>query len=221
MGAFIEKSLEFAYGANCEAIKSKRIAALQCISGTGGCRLAGEFVRKFFGSKKIYMPEPTWGNHTAIFKNAGLEPVFYRYYDNKTNQVNFAGMKEDILSAEDGSVFMLHACAHNPTGCDPTHAQWDELSQLFQQKKHMIFFDSAYQGFASGNPEADAYAVRKFAADGHQFMLSQSFAKVIPRASPYLYCRPYLIIFCRTLDYMVSARVFSLWSLPQRRRQSV
>ncbi|KAJ1443499.1 aspartate aminotransferase [Ochromonadaceae sp. CCMP2298] len=175
--AFVKVALEFAYGENSEPIQSNRIAAAQSISGTGGCRLAGEFVKTFFGAMKIHIPNPTWGNHLAIFRNCGLEPVYYKYYDAASKTVDFSGMKSDIMSAEDGSLFMLHSCAHNPTGCDPTPAQWDELSILMKQKKHIVFFDCAYQGFASGDAEADAYSLRKFIDDGHFIMLSQSFAK--------------------------------------------
>jgi aspartate aminotransferase len=91
--------------------------------------------------------------------------------------LNFPAMLGDIEKAANGSLFVLHACAHNPTGCDPTTQQWDELSVLMKKKQHIAFFDSAYQGFASGDAEADAYAVRKFVEDGHQIILCQSFAK--------------------------------------------
>ena len=85
---------------------------------------------------------------------------------------------EDINKAPNGSVFLIHACAHNPTGCDPSKAQWDALSKAFKAKNHVLFFDCAYQGFASGDSENDAYALRKFVADGHLIILAQSFAKV-------------------------------------------
>lgn len=176
--AYVDKSIEFAYGKDADVIKSGRVAAVQTLSGTGACRLVGEFVMRFFGEgKKMYMPNPTWGNHIPIMKNAGLTPAQYRYYDAATNGVDFAGFLEDVKGAEDGSAFLLHACAHNPTGCDPTKAQWDELSAVFKAKKHIVFFDCAYQGFASGDAEEDAYAIRKFVADGHNIILAQSFAK--------------------------------------------
>ena len=176
--AFVKEALQFAYGENSEPLKAGRIAASQSISGTGGCRLAGEMVKTFFGKVKVYIPNPTWPNHVALFRSAGLEPVFYRYYDAATKSMDFKGLTDDVKNAEDGSLFVLHACAHNPTGCDPTTAQWDELSRLITEKQHFVLFDCAYQGFASGDPEADAYAIRKFVADGHSIMLSQSFAKV-------------------------------------------
>jgi aspartate/methionine/tyrosine aminotransferase len=119
---------------------------------TGACRLVGEFIAKFMGNGNeetvIYMPDPTWGNHIPIMKNSGLKVVFYRYFEPKTKGFDFTGMMADVKAAKNGSAFLLHACAHNPTGCDPNKSQWDELSALMLQKKHIVFFDSAYQGFA-------------------------------------------------------------------------
>ena len=98
-------------------IKNGQVAAVQTLSGTGACRLFGEFIARFHGrGTKVYLPDPTWGNHIAIVKNAGLEPVSYKYYDPATNGVDFKGFIEDVKKAENGSVFLIHACAHNPTG---------------------------------------------------------------------------------------------------------
>lgn len=123
------------------------------------------------------MPSPTWGNHTPIAVDSGFKVGSYRYFDPKTNGLDFAGMKADLSSAPAGSVVLLHACAHNPTGVDPTQEQWRELSQLLLQKGHFVFFDMAYQGFASGDPDRDAFALRHFVADGHLPMVAQSYAK--------------------------------------------
>ena len=101
----------------------------------------------------------------------------YRYYDRSANGLNFKGMLEDIDNAPDKSVILLHACAHNPTGCDPTHDEWKEIASLVQKKQHIVFFDSAYQGFASGNAEADAWALRYFVSQQLPVLLAQSFAK--------------------------------------------
>ena len=175
---FVKHSLVFAYGENAEVLKSGRVAAVQTLSGTGACRLVGEFVARFMGKgKDMFMPDPTWGNHLPIMKNAGLEIPKYRYFNPKTKGFDFDGMLADVRAAKDGSAFLVHACAHNPTGCDPSPRQWDELSQAFLAKKHIVFFDSAYQGFASGNAETDAYSIRKFVADGNQIILGQSYAK--------------------------------------------
>lgn len=101
----------------------------------------------------------------------------YRYYDSMTNRLDYDGLLEDLKDAPDGSVILLHGCAHNPTGCDPTMDQWKAISDLIKTKSHHVFFDSAYQGFASGDAEADASALRHFVSEGHNVALAQSFAK--------------------------------------------
>ena len=101
----------------------------------------------------------------------------YRFYDSRTNRLDYDGLVEDLKDAPDGSVILLHACAHNPTGCDPTMDQWKDISDLIKSKSHHVFFDSAYQGFASGDAEADAAALRYFVSEGHNIVLAQSFAK--------------------------------------------
>jgi len=176
--SFVEKSLKFAYGKDAQVLADKRVAAVQSLSGTGACRVIGEFYATFMGrGSKIFMPNPTWGNHIPIMKNAGLEPAQYTYYDPATCGLDFAGMMRDVAAAPDKSIFLLHACAHNPTGVDPSREQWAELSQLMLEKQHNVFFDCAYQGFASGDAEADAWALRKFVDDGHCIALGQSYAK--------------------------------------------
>lgn len=173
---YVKLSLKFAYGDDESLLR--RISAVQSLSGTGACRIAGEFFSRFLGEgTKIYMPNPTWPNHIPIMKNAGLEPAQYSYYDADGCKYNHIACVRDIENAPNGSVFLMHACAHNPTGCDPSKEEWDELSKLFKRKEHIVFFDSAYQGFASGNSESDAYAIRKFVEDGHEILLAQSFAK--------------------------------------------
>lgn len=105
---YVDKSIEFAYGSNVDVIKQGRVAAIQTLSGTGACRVVGEFLARFIGKgKKIYMPDPTWGNHIPIMKNSGLEPAKYRYYSPDTNSVDFVAMLEDVNAAEPGSIFML------------------------------------------------------------------------------------------------------------------
>nr|AIT70228.1 aspartate aminotransferase [Dictyopteris undulata] len=175
---FTKLSLAFAYGKNADVLKERRVAGVQTLSGTGACRVMGELMARFRGQgTPIYVPNPTWGNHIPIFKNSGLEVRKYRYYDPKTVGLDFQGLLSDVQAAEDDSLFLLHACAHNPTGVDPTREQWAELSKLMKAKKHTVFFDCAYQGFASGDSEKDAWAIRRFVDDGHCIALAQSFAK--------------------------------------------
>lgn len=158
------------------ALKENRVQGVQALSGTGGLRVFGELVRKH-GRKEIYLPDPTWGNHHAIFKNSGLEVKKYRYYDAQNSDLNFKGMMEDIKEMPEGSVVLLHACAHNPTGMDPTLEQWKEISETMKKKQLLPFFDCAYQGFASGDASTDAAAVRMFVDDGHLISMVQSFSK--------------------------------------------
>jgi aspartate aminotransferase, mitochondrial len=136
----------------------------------------GEVLRRH-GHTHIYVPNPTWGNHIPIFGNAGLEVRKYRYYDAAQSNLDFAGMVADLNEMPAGSCVLLHACAHNPTGMDPTLEQWKELSAICHQRKLLPFFDCAYQGFASGDAEKDAASVRMFVDDGHLIVMVQSFSK--------------------------------------------
>ncbi|KAI9592340.1 pyridoxal phosphate-dependent transferase [Syncephalis fuscata] len=177
--SFNSAAAELAYGNDHAVIADQRVAITQSISGTGALRIGGAFLSRFYekGAKRIYLPNPSWGNHTPIFKDSGLEVAQYRYFDKQTNGLDLAGMLEDIKAMPKNSIVLLHACAHNPTGVDPTKAQWDQISQAIKERDHFVFFDMAYQGFASGDPTRDAYALRSFVNNGHQVMLSQSFAK--------------------------------------------
>eukprot|EP00537_Pseudo-nitzschia_pungens_P001148 CAMPEP_0172367368 /NCGR_PEP_ID=MMETSP1060-20121228/20952_1 /TAXON_ID=37318 /ORGANISM="Pseudo-nitzschia pungens, Strain cf. cingulata" /LENGTH=447 /DNA_ID=CAMNT_0013091591 /DNA_START=67 /DNA_END=1410 /DNA_ORIENTATION=- len=172
--AYVEKALKFAYGASAPL---ERIAGVQTLSGTGACRIGGQFLADFYPNKNIYVPDPTWGNHHKIFAACGLNVNTYRYYDRSTNRLDLEGMLKDFEDAPEGSILLLHACAHNPTGCDPTDEQWSQLLDVIKAKGHLIFFDSAYQGFASGDAEADAKALRRVVDAGFPVLLAQSFAK--------------------------------------------
>jgi aspartate aminotransferase, mitochondrial len=123
------------------------------------------------------MPNPTWGNHPNIIRDSQLTSASYRYFDPKTNGLDLAGMLEDLKKAPDNSVILLHACAHNPTGVDPTVEDWSQIAKVFKEKNHFAFFDMAYQGFASGDCDTDAHAVRYFASEKIPVMLAQSYAK--------------------------------------------
>lgn len=169
---------EFAYGQDCAALRDGRIAAVQTLSGTGACRIAGEFYSRFLpAGTAIYVSDPTWGSHIPIMQLAGLEVRRYRYIDRQRNALDLEGYLEDIAAAPRGSIFLLHACAHNPTGVDPSRDQWGAISQAIRAGGHHVLMDCAYQGFASGDAEADAYAIRTFLHDGHSLLLAQSFAK--------------------------------------------
>ncbi|KAI0999633.1 Aspartate aminotransferase [Podosphaera aphanis] len=173
---FTKAAAVLAYGAGSRALEN--LVITQSISGTGALRIGGAFLQRFYsGAKKIYIPTPSWANHAAVFKDSGLSVEKYRYYNQNTIGLDFEGMIADIKSAPSGSIFLLHACAHNPTGVDPTPEQWKEISNEIKLREHFAFFDMAYQGFASGNTDQDAFAVRHFVAEGHNICLAQSFAK--------------------------------------------
>ncbi|WFD02587.1 aspartate transaminase [Malassezia obtusa] len=175
---FDQLAATLAYGENSAPLKEGRIAATQSISGTGALRIGGEFLARHYpGPKAIYVPTPTWGNHIPIFKNSGFEVKHYAYYDKNTCGLDFEGMVRDLKAAPENSIVLLHACAHNPTGVDPTQEQWRQLAEVMKEKKQFPFFDMAYQGFASGDADRDAYAVRYFVDQGFEIALSQSFAK--------------------------------------------
>lgn len=112
-------------------------------------------------------------NHKAILKNVGIEPVDYPYYDPKTIGLDFTGLLNSLSTAPERSVFLLHACAHNPTGVDPTSEQWEKIAEVILQKGHLAFFDCAYQGFASGDLDRDASAVRYFEQRGVPMLVCQ------------------------------------------------
>ena len=173
--SYVDRSLEFVYGKDSEAMN--RIAAIQALSGTGALRVCFQFLDRFMENKTIYMPQPTWGNHIPIAQDSGLNVEFYKYYDADKMWMDFDGLMSDVRAAPNGSAFLLHACAHNPTGIDPSEEEWIELSALMKEKSHVPIFDSAYQGFASGDAEKDAFAIRQFVKDGHNIALCQSYAK--------------------------------------------
>ncbi|XP_055618857.1 aspartate aminotransferase, cytoplasmic [Toxorhynchites rutilus septentrionalis] len=165
-------------GEDSEAVKGKRAFGIQCLSGTGALRVGAEFLARILKRTTFYYSSPTWENHHKVFVYAGFaEPRTYRYWDQERRGFNFEGMIEDLRAAPEGAVIILHACAHNPTGIDPTQEQWKAIADVCEEKKLFPFFDSAYQGFASGDPNKDAFAVRYFVERGFELFCAQSFAK--------------------------------------------
>jgi len=165
------------FGEDSKLLKDGVVATAQTLSGTGALRLGAEFVKRYAPGASVYISTPTWGTHNSIMDQAGVPYKPYRYWDKENRNLNLAGMLEDIEAAPKGSIIMLHAAAHNPTGVDPTKEQWDQIMEVCKKQGHVCWFDSAYQGFATGDLEKDAYALRKFAAEGCPLFVSQSFAK--------------------------------------------
>ncbi|KYK59329.1 aspartate aminotransferase [Drechmeria coniospora] len=175
---FTSKAAELILGADSPALREKRAASMQTISGTGAVHLGALFLAKFYkGNRTVYLSNPTWANHKQIFGNVGLQVAEYPYFSKETKGLDFEGMKASIQAAPEGSIILLHACAHNPTGVDPSMDQWKEIATIMAQKKHFPFFDCAYQGFASGNLARDAAAIHHFIEKGFELLVCQSFAK--------------------------------------------
>ncbi|KAF8898685.1 pyridoxal phosphate-dependent transferase [Infundibulicybe gibba] len=175
---FTKRAALLAYGSESVPLNQGAVSITQSISGTGALRIGGAFLARHYPySKTIYLPVPSWGNHTPIFRDSGLEVKGYRYFDKSTVGLDFEGLKADLQAAPEQSIVLLHACAHNPTGVDPTPEQWAQISEVIKERKLFPFFDMAYQGFASGSTSRDAFAVRHFVEQGHQIALAQSFAK--------------------------------------------
>eukprot|EP00775_Hariotina_reticulata_P011576 gene11576-11720_t len=175
---FCQLSRVLAFGGDCPACAEGRIATVQTLSGTGALRVGAEFLRHHYPVQIIYMPDPTWANHPNIFgKAVGMEVRKYRYFEPNSKGLDFQGLIADLGSAPAGSIVLLHACAHNPTGVDPSREQWQGILQVVKERRLLPFFDSAYQGFASGDLDADAAALRMFTRAGCELLLAQSYAK--------------------------------------------
>lgn len=169
-----------AYGTDSNALKEDRVASAQCLSGTGGLRVAFEFFKHWGPNKEktnIIVPQPTWGNHNSITKYAGLTVSTYRYYNPKRIEADVEAMLQDLDKAKSGDVVLLHSCAHNPTGCDISDEDWRKIEEVIASKKLVPLFDTAYQGFATGDLDRDAASIRLFESKGHNLITIQSFAK--------------------------------------------
>jgi aromatic-amino-acid transaminase len=168
------KSLVF--GELSEPVKSGRVATVQGIGGTGGLKIGADFLKKLNPNVKVLISDPSWENHRALFTSAGFTVDTYRYYDAKNRGIDFAGMLADLCAAAPGTVILLHACCHNPTGYDITADQWDEVIAAIKSKNLVAFLDMAYQGFGHGIAE-DGAVIGKFVASGLDFFVSTSFSK--------------------------------------------
>jgi len=168
------KSLVF--GAESEPVKSGRVATVQALGGTGGLKIGADFLHKLNPKATVLISDPSWENHRGIFRDAGFEVGTYPYYDADKRGINFDAMLAALNSAAAGTIVVLHACCHNPTGYDMTPAQWDQVIAVVKGRKLVAILDMAYQGFAQGIAE-DGLAVQKFIASGEDFFVSTSFSK--------------------------------------------
>jgi len=164
------------FGMDSEPVTSGRVATVQCIGGTGGLKVGADFLKRLNPNATVLISDPSWENHRAIFNNAGFPVETYPYYDAATRGINFDGMLAALNAAPAGTVVVLHACCHNPTGYDITSAQWDEVVAAVKAKNLVAFLDMAYQGFGYGLSE-DGAVIGKFVAAGLDFFVSTSFSK--------------------------------------------
>ncbi len=163
-------------GKDSALIANGQVITAQALGGTGALKIGADYLKRLNPNAKVYISDPSWENHRALFESAGFVVENYPYYDAATRGVNFVGMKACLNSLDAGSVIILHACCHNPTGADLTDTQWQEVVELCRARNLVPFLDMAYQGFADGI-EPDAVAVRAFSASGLQFFVSSSFSK--------------------------------------------
>lgn len=178
-GAYSEAAKQLILGAESLVVKNGVSFGMQCLSGTGALRVGADFLQQQLKCSVVLVSDPTWGNHNLIFRLAGFAEIKkYRYWDKENRNLNFAGMVEDLKAAPERAVVILHGCAHNPTGIDPSKSQWEQIADIIEEKKLIPFFDCAYQGFASGDLDADAWAVRYFADERKmELFCAQSFSK--------------------------------------------
>jgi len=164
------------FGTDSEPVKSGRVATVQGIGGTGGLKVGADFLKKLSPNAKVLISDPSWENHRALFSQAGFVVDSYPYYDAAKRGVNFEGMLAALNAAAEGTIVVLHACCHNPTGYDITAAQWDQVIAAVKARKLTPFLDMAYQGFGHGIAE-DGAVIGKFVAAGLSFFVSTSFSK--------------------------------------------
>ena len=164
------------FGADSDAAGSGRVATVQTVGGTGGLKVGADFLAKLQPSAAVWISDPSWDNHRGIFRQAGFEVASYPYYDAASRGVRFDAMLAALESAKRGTIVLLHACCHNPTGCDLTTEQWQQVAAACATRALVPFLDMAYQGFGLGIDE-DRAAVQAFLATGMQFLLSTSFSK--------------------------------------------
>jgi aromatic-amino-acid transaminase len=164
------------FGAGAAAIREKRVVTVQALGGTGGLKIGADFLRRLLPEAQVWISDPSWENHRALFENAGFKVNAYPYYDPATHGVNFSGMLATLKSLPAGAIVVLHACCHNPTGVDLTADQWTEVIDTVAARGLLPFLDIAYQGFGD-NLDADGDAVRRFAEAGGPVFVANSFSK--------------------------------------------
>jgi aromatic-amino-acid transaminase len=176
LAAYDKAVQELVFGADSAVIQERRAVTVQALGGTGALKIGADFLKRFSPDAQVYISNPSWENHRALFESAGFTVNNYAYFDAASHGVDFAAMIADVKAMPAGSIIVLHACCHNPTGAELTSAQWDEVIAAVVANKLVPFLDMAYQGFANGITE-DGAVVRRFAATGVPLLVSNSFSK--------------------------------------------
>ena len=176
LAAYDKAVQELVFGVGSAVIQEKRAITAQAIGGTGALKLGADFLQRFSPNSEVYISDPSWENHRALFESAGFKVNNYPYYDASTRGVNFDGMLGALKTMPAGSIVLLHACCHNPTGADLTDAQWTDVISVVTQRGLIPFLDMAYQGFGDGI-ESDGKVVGRFTEAGGPLFVSNSFSK--------------------------------------------
>ena len=175
-GAYNQAVQTLLFGKGSDLLREGRVVTAEALGGTGALKVGADYLKRLLPDSTVYISDPSWENHLALFEYAGFPVKSYPYYDAGTRSVNFEGMKASLNSLPSGSIIVLHACCHNPTGADLTPDQWRETIEAIRARGLVPFIDMAYQGFADGISE-DALALNLFAASGLQFFVASSFSK--------------------------------------------
>lgn len=165
------------FGAEHQALSENRVASIQTLGGSGALKVGADFLKTYFPDSQVWVSDPTWENHVAIFAGAGFSVNTYPWFDKETNGVRFEALLETLKMLPAQSIVLLHPCCHNPTGADLTDAQWDSVIEILKARDLIPFLDIAYQGFGAGMEE-DAYAIRAIATAGLPALVSNSFSKI-------------------------------------------
>lgn len=165
------------FGADHPVLAQQRVASIQTLGGSGALKVGADFLKRYFSGSRVWVSDPTWENHIAIFEGAGFEVSTYPWFDDKTNGVRFEAFLEKLKLLPERDIVLLHPCCHNPTGADLSNAQWDDVVEVLKARNLIPFLDIAYQGFGAGMEE-DAYAIRAIAHAGIPLLVSNSFSKI-------------------------------------------
>ena len=176
LGAYNQAVQNLLFGKDSSLLGESRVVTAEALGGTGALKVGADYLKRLFPNATVYISDPSWENHRALFESAGFPVDSYPYYDTVTRGVNFDGMKAKLNALPTGSIVVLHACCHNPTGADLTESQWRETIEAIRARGLIAFIDMAYQGFADSISE-DALALNLFSASGLQFFVSSSFSK--------------------------------------------